>query len=100
MIEGISHITFIVKNLDKTAHFFQSIFDDEEVYSSSEKTYSLSKEKFFLINGIWIAIMEGDPIKEKSYNHVAFKVASEDFQKYVERVNRMGVEMKEPRNRV
>ena len=100
MIEGISHITFIVKDLDKAAHFFQSIFDAVEVYDSGEKTYSLSKEKFFLINGIWIAVMEGNSIKEKTYNHVAFKVSSADFQKYLERVRKMGVEMKEPRSRV
>lgn len=100
MIEGISHITFIVKDLENATHFFQSIFDAKEVYDSGEKTYSLSKEKFFLINDVWIAIMEGDPLKEKTYNHVAFKVSPADFQKYLERVKKMGVEMKEPRNRV
>jgi len=100
MIEGISHITFIVKDLNKATHFFQNIFDAEEVYDSRDKTFSLSKERFFLINGIWIAIMEGDPLQEKTYNHVAFKVSPSDFQKYVDRVKKMGVDMKEPRSRV
>ena len=88
MIEGISHITFIVKDIEKSAHFFQNIFDAEEVYSSGGKTFSISKEKFFLINGVWIAIMEGDSLKEKTYNHVAFKVSKNDFKKYFERVKK------------
>jgi catechol 2,3-dioxygenase-like lactoylglutathione lyase family enzyme len=100
MIEGISHITFIVNDLDKATHFFQSIFDAEVVYDSGENTHSLSKEIFFLINGIWIAIMEGNSLKEKTYNHVAFKVEPTDFHKYVERVKKIGVEIKKPRNRV
>ncbi|MGF1669452.1 MAG: FosX/FosE/FosI family fosfomycin resistance thiol transferase, partial [Balneolaceae bacterium] len=78
----------------------QSIFDAEEVYDSGENTHSLSKEKYFLINGIWIAIMEGDSLKEKTYNHIAFKVPPADFQKYVKRVKNMGVEIKESRIRV
>lgn len=45
---NISHITFIVKDLEKTAHFFTQIFDAKEVYSSENKTFSIAKEKFFL----------------------------------------------------
>lgn len=59
MITGISHITLIVENLERTAAFLHTIFDAEEVYSSDEKQSSLSKEKFFLIANIWICIMEG-----------------------------------------
>lgn len=100
MIEGISHITFIVKDLEKSTYFFQSIFDAEKVYDSSDKISSSSKERFFLINGIWIAIMEGNPLKEKTYNHVAFKVPQADFPKYIERLKKMSIEIKEPRSRI
>jgi len=64
MIQGISHITFIVRDLEKMTKFLTSIFDAEEVYSSGEQTFSISKEKFFLINGLWVAIMEGEPLPE------------------------------------
>lgn len=47
MISGLSHITLIVKNLNKTTAFLQNIFNAEEIYSSGDKTFSLSKEKFF-----------------------------------------------------
>ena len=60
LVFGISHMTFIVKNLERSALFFQKIFDAVEVYSSGDNTFSLSKEKFFLVNSIWICIMDGE----------------------------------------
>jgi len=86
MIEGISHITLIVKDLEKAAIFFTQIFDAGEIYSSENRTFSISREKFFLINNIWIAIMEGKSLTEKTYNHIAFEVSKKDFPKYAERV--------------
>ncbi|GAA6618284.1 hypothetical protein [Scytonema sp. NUACC26] len=71
MIQGISHITFIVRDLEKMTKFLVFIFDAEEVYSSSGQTFSISKEKFFLINSLWVAIMEGEPLPKKTYNHQA-----------------------------
>jgi len=100
MIEGLSHITFIVRDLKKMTHFLTTIFDAREIYSSSDKTFSISREKFFLINDIWIAIMEGEPRSGKTYNHVAFKVPQEDFDKYIESVKKLGIEVREGRSRV
>jgi catechol 2,3-dioxygenase-like lactoylglutathione lyase family enzyme len=100
MIQGISHITFIVKDLELMTKFLTSIFDAKEVYSSGEQTFSISKEKFFSINGLWVAIMEGEPLPEKTYNHVAFQIAEEDFELYAERVRTQGVDVKEGRSRV
>ena len=59
MVEGISHITFVVKDLEKTTRLFVELLGGEEVYASGEATFSISKEKFFLVNGVWIAAMEG-----------------------------------------
>ncbi len=47
MISGLSHITLIVKDLNKTTTFLREIFNAEEIYSSGDQTFSLSKEKFF-----------------------------------------------------
>jgi catechol 2,3-dioxygenase-like lactoylglutathione lyase family enzyme len=55
MIEGLSHITFIVRNLDRMARFLKLIFDAEEIYSSSDQIFSIAREKFFLVKDIWIA---------------------------------------------
>ncbi|EAD1457427.1 FosX/FosE/FosI family fosfomycin resistance thiol transferase [Listeria monocytogenes] len=100
MISGLSHITLIVKNLNKTTAFLQNIFNAEEIYSSGDKTFSLSKEKFFLIAGLWICIMEGDSLQERTYNHIAFQIQSEEVDEYTERIKALGVEMKPERPRV
>ena len=83
-INGISHITFIVGDLDRTSRMLQHIFDAREIYSSGDETYSYSKEKYFLVNGIWLAIMEGDPLPERTYDHIAFKISEEDYNDYLE----------------
>ncbi|MGD0819261.1 MAG: FosX/FosE/FosI family fosfomycin resistance hydrolase [Desulfomonilia bacterium] len=100
MIESISHITFIVKDVERTGHFLRSIFDAEEVYDSAGKNFSISYEKFFIIGGAWIAVMQGEPLSERSYNHVAFKVSDSEFDEYVSRLKRLGIEVEPGRDRV
>ncbi|EAC4529814.1 FosX/FosE/FosI family fosfomycin resistance thiol transferase [Listeria monocytogenes] len=100
MVSGLSHITLIVKDLNKTTAFLQNIFNAEEIYSSGDKTFSLSKEKFFLIAGLWICIMEGESLQERTYNHIAFQIQSEEVDEYIERIKALGVEMKPERPRV
>lgn len=98
MINGISHITFIVRDLEKSMAFFHNVLDAVEIYSSGEKKFSLTKEKFFTINGMWCAIMEGEPL-ERSYHHVAFDVNDVEFEKYAEKLKKLGVETRPPRSR-
>jgi hypothetical protein len=50
-------------------HFLSTIFDAEEVYNSVGKKISISAEKFFIVGDIRIAIMEGEPLSKRSYNH-------------------------------
>ncbi len=100
MIEGLSHITFIVKDLERASNFLTNIFEAKEIYQSSNKIFSKSKEKYFLINGLWFAIMEGDSLSEKTYNHVALKISESEFEKYEERVRSLGVQILEDRNRI
>lgn len=99
MIEGISHITFIVKDLELATKFFKQIFEAEEVYFSGDNTFSVSREKFFIIGGQWIAIMEGESLFTRTYNHVAFKIPEADFETYESRVRQLGVDFKPPRPR-
>ena len=99
-IEGLSHITLVVQNLEKTTDLLCSILDAEEVYSSGEKTFSLAKEKFFRIGGTWLAIMEGNQLSERTYNHVAFKIPESQFEDYRERLKAAKVEFREGRERI
>ena len=100
MIEGLSHITFIVKDLERATNFFTNIFEAKEIYQSGDKIFSKSKEKYFLINGLWFAIMEGEPLSKKTYNHVALKISEVEFEKYEERVRSSGFEILDDRNRI
>jgi len=70
------------------------------VYDSIHKNFSLSREKFFLLGGVWLAVMEGHPPHEKTYQHVAFKVADKDLPLYEANLRALGVEIKSPRARV
>jgi catechol 2,3-dioxygenase-like lactoylglutathione lyase family enzyme len=100
MIESISHLTFMVKDLAQAARFFEYIFDAEEIYSSGDRTFSISREKYLLICRQWVCIMEGDPISERTYNHVAFKIPDEEFEDYEARVRTLGLDIKQPRPRI
>ena len=99
-MKGISHITFMVRDLEKTSLFFKTVFDAEEVYSSGDKTFSVAREKFLLIGEVWVAIMEGEALPERSYNHIAFKIAEDQFDEYLDKVRAAGVDFREPRPRV
>lgn len=100
MIRGISHITLIVRDVDKTAALLQAIFDAKVVYSSEDKQFSLSREVFFLINDIWLCIMEGEAHLARSYNHIAFQISDADYAFYRSKVIASGVELRPERSRV
>lgn len=78
-IEGLSHMTFIVRDLERMSQLIVEILGGREVYASGEATFSLSREKFFVAGGLWIAVMEGEPLPSRTYNHVAFKVREEQL---------------------
>ena len=100
MIDGLSHITFIVSDLDKMEVILMKVLDAKKIYDSGDRTYSLSKERFFNIGGIWVATMEGEPLRDKTYTHVAFKMAVEDYDKKLQRIQALGLEVREGRSRV
>ena len=100
MIDGLSHITFIVSDLDKMEVILMKVLDAKKIYDSGDRIYSLSKERFFDIGGIWVATMEGEPLRDKTYNHVAFKMAVEDYDKKLQRIQALGLEVREGRSRV
>ncbi len=100
MIEGLSHMTFVVRDLDRMTTLLETVLGAREVYASGEATFSLSREKFFLVGDLWIAVMEGEPLPARSYNHVAFKVAERDLPLYEARIRGLGLELRPPRPRV
>ena len=100
MIQGLSHLTFIVHDLEKMSRFIVEILGGREVYASGTKQYSLSSEKFFDVGGLWVAIMKGDPLPTRTYNHVAFKVSVEQLEKAKLAIEKLALEFRSSRPRV
>ena len=90
MIEGLSHITFIVRDLDRMEEILVSVLGARKVYDSGDNTFSVSRERFFLAGEepapVWLAIMEGESLPTRTYNHVAFKISEADYPACLERV--------------
>lgn len=99
-MKGISHLTFIVRDLDRMATFLCDGLGAHEVYDSSSHNFSLSREKFFVLGDAWLAAMEGEPPAGRSYQHVAFAVNEPDIPVYQARLEALGVEIRPPRSRV
>lgn len=99
-MKGISHLTFIVRDLDRMAAFLCDGLGAREVYDSADRNFSLSREKFFVLGGTWLAAMQGEPPTKRSYQHVAFAVSEAELPLYRARLEALGVEIRPPRDRV
>lgn len=97
-------MTFIVRDLDRMQEILTTVLDAKMVYDSGPETFSLSRERFFLIGEgaepIWVATMEGDPLPTRTYNHIAFKIDDAEYQHYLERIRELDLEVREGRSRV
>ncbi len=93
-------MTFIVSDLDKMEIFLTTVLDAKKVYDSGENTFSISEERFFLVGDLWIGTMAGEALPSKTYNHVAFKIDNADYDKYLNRIKTLGLELREGRSRV
>ena len=100
MVEGLSHITLITRDLERMSAILETVFDAREIYASGDQTFSLSREKFYLVGGVWVAIMEGESLPTQTYNHIAFKIPASAVEDYRQRIEALGLELREPRPRV
>jgi catechol 2,3-dioxygenase-like lactoylglutathione lyase family enzyme len=98
-VQGISHITFIVRDLERMATLLCQGLGANEVYDSGERSFSVSRERFFVLGGVWLAAMQGQPA-QRSYRHVAFRVDAADLPMLEARLQSLGVEIAAPRPRV
>ncbi len=104
MIEGLSHITFIVRDLDRMERILVTVLQARKIYDSGDHIFSVSRERFFHVGNepasFWIAIMEGEPLPTQTYNHVAFKIPEADYEASLARINSLGLIVREGRSRV
>lgn len=99
-VRGISHVTFVVADLEPTARLLCEGLGAREVYDSAGREHSLSREKFFVLGDAWLVAMEGAPLAERSYRHVAFAVDGADLPRYRQRLQALGVEILPGRGRI
>jgi fosfomycin resistance protein FosX len=100
VIKGLSHLTFIVKDLNAMTRVITDVLGGREVYASGAKQHSISPEKFFDVGGLWVAIMRGESLPTRTYNHVAFKVSPEQLSKAKVAIEALGLDLRESRPRV
>jgi catechol 2,3-dioxygenase-like lactoylglutathione lyase family enzyme len=98
-MQGLSHLTYIVRDLDRMARFLCHGLGGHEVSDPNEHSFALAHEKYFVVCGVWIAAMKGEPPRERSYQHVAFQVPAEELPAYRERLAALGVEFRPARKR-
>jgi fosfomycin resistance protein FosX len=98
-VTGLSHITLIVSDLERSARLWREGLGATELYDSSNKNFSLSNEKFFLLGGVWVALMRGESTA-RSYRHVAFRVPEFELPEFERRLRALGAEIRPPRARV
>lgn len=100
MIQGLSHMTFVTRDLDRMEEILTTVLGATKTYDSGAGSHSISRERFFDLAGLWIATMEGDPLPTRSYNHVAFKIDAADYDLYLGRIMAMGLDVREGRSRI
>jgi fosfomycin resistance protein FosX len=97
---GLSHITLITADLDRMQQMLEQVLGARCVYDSGAEQFSVAAERFFLVGDAWIATMQGEPLAERSYNHVAFKVDAADLPACEAAIAALGLEVKPARPRV
>jgi catechol 2,3-dioxygenase-like lactoylglutathione lyase family enzyme len=76
MIRGINHITFSVKDAEKSFAFYRDILGFKPVAKWPKGSY-------FLAGGIWIALVLDEHTQKQElpeYSHVAFSLGTEEFE--------------------
>lgn len=110
MVRGLSHLTFIVADLDRMEEILTRVLGARKVYDSGAETFSLSPERFFLVGAgpgdpdapapLWIATMQGESLPARSYNHVAFRIDEARYDACLAEIHALGLEVRENRPRV
>jgi len=99
-VESISHIAFIVSDIDRMTLFLCEGLGAKEVFDNIVLMSEAPREKFFVLGDVWLAAIEGESPSDRSYQHVAFKVSSSELTDFKSRLENIGVDIKPSRTRV
>lgn len=100
MVEGISHITWVVRDIARTGDMLAAVLGAQMVYDSGARGFSLAPERFYTLGGVWLCVMQGEGQPAPAYDHVAFHVAEGALDELERRVRAAGLTVRPPRPRV
>ncbi len=89
MINGVNHITFSVRDLEKSFDFYTQVLGFKPVAKWPKGAYLLAGDA-------WIALILDQRVRETSlpeYSHIGFTVSQEDFEAMSDRIKHSGAEI-------
>lgn len=87
MISGINHITFSVRDLDISFHFYKEILGLKPLIRWDKGAYLLAGEH-------WICLSLDQKTREKpldEFSHIAFSITESEFDKLSNRIKKIGL---------
>lgn len=97
MIQGLSHLTFVVSDIDRMSRLIVEVLGGRPVHDSGAAVERRSRDRFFVAGGLWLALVEGERPAARTYDHVAFKIAPDDLPGRRQAVEALGLEVEESR---
>lgn len=95
-IKGINHLLFSVSDLQRSIHFYQNVFGAKLLLKGKNTAY-------FDLNGLWIALNVKKDISRNeinhSYTHIAFSIDEKDFEKALQTLKSLNVNILPGRKR-
>lgn len=95
-IRGLNHLTFSVANLDRSIHFYKTVFGAKLLVKGHRIAY-------FDLNGLWVALNVEKSIPRNeihhSYTHIAISIDEMDFYKTYKRLKDLNVNILSSRPR-
>ena len=96
-MSGLSHITFMARDVDRATAMLERILEGRVVYRGNGA--SRSRETFLLVDDVWVAVVEGEGPASATYDHVAFHVEDDELDEREQRARDLGLTIEPSRPR-